>query len=105
MNMETITKKEFVNLLGTKENILVGSTFSKKSELEYTEKALDKIVLSVNEKFRKAENIRSNSIIFSDGSMIDFSQKGEKKYYKKNDFLIHERKYEDTFCYIVYFLK
>ena len=111
--MERITKKEFRNLLETKQNCLVQAFCQKKSMIEFLDEKLPTLNVEELGDFRASKYVRSNSIEFSDGSSIYFNVNGDKRYFRMNDFLISETitfddfgsVQEETFGYIIYLIK
>ena len=80
--MEKITKKNFIELLCTHKSGFIGSYFRKNDEwiLKGFSALNPDAVQHMNT--RTVKNKRSNSLVFSGGSVLDFSQEGNKEYFK-----------------------
>jgi hypothetical protein len=111
--MERITRKEFENLLTSKESYFIGSVFNKMSIEEFL-KVLENNQVRIKEskdiyKLRSAIK-HSNSLEFKnvkinekkESSWLYFNENGTKRFYKFNDFVVYHN--EDV-NFIVYLIK
>jgi hypothetical protein len=109
--MVKITKKEFENLLTSKESYFIASHFSKLSIdkiLELIKQKENAFIENKNQfKLRKGL-LKSNAIVFEnvnekvENSYLYFNQQGIKRFYKYNDFVIY---HNENVNFIVYLLK
>jgi Leucine-rich repeat (LRR) protein len=106
-----ITRKEFEDLLTSKESYFIGSIFNKMNIEEFL-KVLDKNESNIKES-KEFYDLRSaikhsNSLEFktinkkADNSWLYFNQNGIKRFYKHNDFVIF---HNEEVNFIVYLIK
>lgn len=89
--MNKITKKEFIKLLEENKSKFIyfpgGLSDNKACELiEFIPTIKDKQIENIE--VRIVSKVKSNSIVFSNGSMLDFNQKEKRNYCKEGDFLL-----------------
>lgn len=78
-----ITKKEFTELLSSNKSIFLGSYHGLKSDpIELIKKGLEAFVPESTDERRTVKAIKSNGLLFSNGSFLDFNQYGEKSYHR-----------------------
>jgi hypothetical protein len=111
--MERITRKEFENLLTSKESYFIGSIFNKLTSEEFL-KVLEKNESNIKES-KEFYSLRSalkhsNSLEFKnvkinekkESSWLYFNENGTKRFYKFNDFVVY---HNEEVNFIVYLIK
>lgn len=79
--MEKITKREFIEILNNHPSILAGSFFRRNDDEII--KAMENCKgISEKAKRRTVTENHSNYIVFSNGSRLDFNQKGKNEYFR-----------------------
>lgn len=78
-----ITKKQFVELLSNNKSIFLGSYHNLTSEpIELIKKGLSEFIPESTDERRTVKAIKSNGLLFSNGSFLDLNQYGEKSYHR-----------------------
>lgn len=89
MEAKKITKKEFINLLASNKSVFLGSYHNFKEEhTNLISSACEKIIIEETDERRTVSSVKSNGLLFSNGSFLGLSGNGEKSYIKVGENIV-----------------
>lgn len=82
METKKITKKNFIELLSNNKSIFLGSYFNLKSDpIDIIKNGIQGFNPEPKDERRTVKAVKSNGLLFSNGSFLGFNQEGEKSYH------------------------